>query len=153
MSECFFLKFGVHCFSTSCSCLYVYCYVFDDIRIAVTEPVWQSSSYCRYNLDINLSSVISELFKHFCMMKYFTHSYNSDLQFGFKEKLQLSHIFVHFVNAWNILCLARCTIYGCFDRLGLGLTQWMNERTDERTNKWFYSALKSRLVSSLMYRA
>jgi len=73
----------------------LHCFVPDDFGIEVITPIIKDrlgdtsdvSNYC----GITLSPVISKLFENCVMEKYYKYFPNSDLQFGFKEKLGCSH--------------------------------------------------------------
>ena len=73
----------------------LHCFVPDDFGIGVLIPIIKdrlgdTSDVSNYR-GLTLSPVISKLFEYFVMEKYYKYFPNSDLQFGFKEKLGCSH--------------------------------------------------------------
>ena len=71
-----------------------HCFVPDDFGTGVMVPMWDSvgdvTNVKNYR-GVTLSPTISKLFEYCVMEKFHELTVNSDLQFGFKEKLGCSH--------------------------------------------------------------
>jgi len=66
-----------------------FCIVFHIIPI-IKDRLGDTNDVSNYR-GITLSPVISKLFEYCAMKKYYNYFPNSDLKFGFKEKLGCSH--------------------------------------------------------------